>query len=135
MAFGRKSKKKFWLSFAFGIFPDFAAFAIPFIVNIIYIIIGKVEFKVPPSHHIDFPWIHYIYSFTHSIIIWSTVFLLLWLIFRKPILACFARLIHIILDIFTHSLAFFATPFLWPISDWKFDGIPRSNPWIFFGNW
>jgi len=41
---------------------------------------------------------------------------------------------HIILDFFTHSIEFFPTPILWPISDFKFDGIPWSNPIVFFAN-
>ena len=30
---------------------------------------------------------------------------------------------HIIVDFFTHSLEFFPTPILWPVSDYRFDGI------------
>jgi hypothetical protein len=70
----------------------------------------------------------------HSVIVWTAVFGILRLIFKKPVVAAYARLFHILLDIPTHSLAFYATPFLWPISSYKFDGIPRSTPWIFFTN-
>jgi len=35
---------------------------------------------------------------------------------------------HIILDFFTHSIQYFPTPILWPISNYRFDGIPWSNP-------
>ena len=41
---------------------------------------------------------------------------------------------HIIVDFFTHSIEFFPTPILWPISDYRFDGIPWSNPYIWFSN-
>ena len=39
---------------------------------------------------------------------------------------------HIILDFFTHSIEYFPTPILWPISDYKFDGIPWSNKLCFW---
>ena len=35
---------------------------------------------------------------------------------------------HIILDFFTHSIQYFPTPIFWPISNYRFDGIPWSNP-------
>ena len=41
---------------------------------------------------------------------------------------------HIIVDFFTHSIEFFPTPILWPVSDYRFDGIPWSNPYIFVSN-
>jgi hypothetical protein len=31
-------------------------------------------------------------------------------------------------------LQFFPTPFLHPFSDWMFDGIRWSNPWVWFTN-
>ena len=37
---------------------------------------------------------------------------------------------HIIVDFFTHSIEFFPTPILWPISDYRFDGVPWSNPYV-----
>ena len=37
---------------------------------------------------------------------------------------------HIIVDFFTHSIDVFPTPIFWPISDFRFDGIPWSNPYI-----
>jgi len=35
--------------------------------------------------------------------------------------------LHIIIDIPTHSYELFPTPFLWPISDFKINGIPWDN--------
>ena len=37
---------------------------------------------------------------------------------------------HIVVDFFTHSIEFFPTPILWPISDYRFDGVPWSNPYV-----
>ena len=41
---------------------------------------------------------------------------------------------HIIVDFFTHSIDVFPTPIFWPISDFRFDGIPWSNPEVWFPN-
>jgi len=38
IAVGRKNKKQFWLSFAFGILPDFVSFGFPFAVTIFLMI-------------------------------------------------------------------------------------------------
>jgi hypothetical protein len=60
--------------------------------------------------------------------------MLLWVIFKKPILEFMAWGLHILVDIPTHSSAFFPTPFLWPLSDFMVDGVGWSSPWIFFPN-
>lgn len=132
---GRTNKKQFWLSFVFGILPDFVAFGIPAIVMVFSIIfLGQAVPDFHTGQHIttSFDYVHTIYTITHSLVTRAVVFGALWLIFKKPILPCFARLFHILLDIPTHSLAFYATPFLWPISNYRFDGIPRHNPQILY---
>ena len=42
--------------------------------------------------------------------------------------------LHLVMDIFTHSDAFFPTPFLWPLSNAHFDGLPWVNPLIYIPN-
>ena len=39
-------------------------------------------------------------------------------------------LIHIVMDIPTHSETFYPTLFLWPLSDWCFNGISWGNIWF-----
>lgn len=134
--FGNKNKKEFRLATAFGVLPDFLSFGLPFAINIITLLSwgnGSI-FGQAGHHNIDAKYINIIYNITHSLIIWAVVFWGLWLIYKRPIKASFARLLHILIDIPTHSLAFFATPFLRPISNYKFDGIPRSNKIIFIPN-
>jgi hypothetical protein len=135
IALGRKNKKQFWLSFAFWILPDLASFGVFSAVTIGMRIRGGWSVEAfDPATHVTPEYVHILYNIFHSVVIWALVFVVLRLIFGKPIKACYARLLHILLDIPTHSLAFFATPFLWPISSYKFDGIPWSNKWIFFPN-
>jgi len=44
-------------------------------------------------------------------------------------------LLHILIDIPTHSYSFYPTPFLWPISQFKFDGISWAIPWFMIANY
>lgn len=37
--------------------------------------------------------------------------------------------LHILLDVPTHARSFYPTPFLWPLSDWTFDGVSWTAPW------
>ena len=133
--FWEKNKKQFWLSAAFGILPDFLAFGLPFAGIIITLLSwGNVAVSKPGVSHYEPKYVYYIYNVTHSLITWAVTFWVIRRIRKKPLKAMYARLLHILIDIPTHSLAFFATPFLWPLSNYKFDGIPRSNKMIFIPN-
>ena len=43
--------------------------------------------------------------------------------------------LHILIDIPTHTYQFYPTPFLWPISTYKFDGISWGTPWFMIVNY
>lgn len=130
--FGNKNKQQFWLSFGFGVLPDLLAFGLPFATTIAGVVFhgNTIAFSNAGIPN----YVHTIYNVSHSLIIWAIVFTVLWLIYKRPIKASYARLLHILVDIPTHSLAFFATPFLWPLSNYQFDGIPWSNKIIFIPN-
>ena len=42
--------------------------------------------------------------------------------------------LHILVDFPFHSIDYFPTPILWPIFDFKFNGIPWSNKYIWYSN-
>jgi len=133
--FGNKNKKEFRLSAAFGILPDFLSFGLPFVgIAITLLSWGDITAFRPWMPHNEPSYVHVIYNVTHSLIIRALVSGVLRRINKKPVKASFAWLLHILIDIPTHSLAFFATPFLRPLSNYKFDGIPRSNKMIFIPN-
>lgn len=97
--------------------------------------VDRPNFGVGPHDPNSFPSIIYIlYNITHSLIIFGAIFLIVWMILKKPFLPLFAWGIHIILDIFTHSFEFFPTPFLWPISNFKIDAWIWGSYWIFIPN-
>lgn len=135
LGFGRRSRSSFWLAFFFGIAPDLLSFGI-------FTAMTFLGFSEHPDwssgNHPDpsqIPlYVHSIYDVTHSLVVFSVVFGLIWLIRKKPLYELCAWGLHILLDIPTHSNGFFPTPFLWPLSDFTVNGIPWSHPVIFIPN-
>ena len=132
IAFGRKRRSLFWWSFGFGVMPDLFSFGI---------FTGMVQLGMAsgPDWGNGLPdpaaipqYIHALYNVTHSLIIFSAVFGLVWLLRKKPFLPLLAWGLHILVDIPTHSTAFFPTPFLWPVSDFSINGINWSRPIILY---
>ncbi len=128
---GRKNRKSFWLSFLFGISPDLFSFGIFTFARVLQMEgggFGKPELASIPNY------VHTLYDITHSYIVFSVVFLLVWAILKRPLWEMTAWAFHIFLDMFTHSARFFPTPIVWPFSDTSIDGVPWSEPQIFFTN-
>jgi len=133
---GRSSRKSYWTAFAFGVAPDVIAFG-PFMVTRLmdqgpefFSHLGKrPELATIPEY------VHSIYSVTHSLVVFALAFAIVWAIRRKPMMEMLAWGLHICMDIPTHSLKFFPTPFLWPVSDFHVNGTPWSSPYIFFPDW
>jgi hypothetical protein len=123
----KKKKFNFWQAAFFGMFPDIISFVIPLVIFSIIIVFQSgfnishlsTAIESPPYSSI----IDMLYNISHSIIIFAVVFLIVWLIFRKPIYILFGWLLHILIDIPTHRIGHFATPFLWPISNFKINGL------------
>jgi membrane-bound metal-dependent hydrolase YbcI (DUF457 family) len=132
---GRSSRKSFWIAFLFGVAPDVFAFGPRFVVNLVTQ--GSEFFRHlgrrPELSEIP-DYVFQLYNISHSLVVFAVVFAALWLLRGKPMWEMCAWALHILVDIFTHSLAFFPTPFLWPISDVRFNGHPWSDPMIWFPN-
>jgi hypothetical protein len=135
IATGRRNKKDFWKSFAWGSMPDIIPFAPFFIINIFQMLFGDGKsFFGPPDIATIPEYVFKLYSVTHSYFTFLFVFLIIYLIYKKPNWLMIGWPIHITMDIFTHSKAFFPTPFLWPFSNYRFDGTPWSHWYIFIPN-
>ena len=134
---GRKSKKSFWTAFTFGVFPDAFAFGLP-ISHLLFSMItgGPADFmRGPEDGYANIPsYVFSLYNISHSLVIFLSIFLIVWAIRKKPMWEMGAWGFHVLLDIFTHSDKFFPTPFLWPLSSYTFDGISWGQPMIFFPN-
>lgn len=134
---GNFTKKKFWTAFAFGVAPDLFSFGILFVDHVARAIFTGAVFRPPEpgSGYADIPqYVFSAYNATHSLVIFIALFCFLWAYFKKPVWESLAWGLHILVDIPTHSYAFFPTPFLWPLFDLKFNGWSWGSPWIFFPN-
>jgi hypothetical protein len=133
VAFGRKNRKNFWWAFLIGMLPDLLAFGPFWIMTTL----GLAE---RPNWHGGHPadsipqYIYSIYNVTHSLLIFVAVFFLIFLIRKKPFWLLGAWGLHILVDIPSHSFDFFPTPFLWPVSNFKVNGIHWGDPIIFVPN-
>ncbi|HEY0221145.1 MAG TPA: hypothetical protein VGC58_02905 [Candidatus Paceibacterota bacterium] len=135
VAFGKRSKRDYIISFLFGVGPDLFSFGILFVSIILGfsdMSFGKIE---PPNYPVIPEYVHHLYNLTHSLVLYGIFFATLWFLGKKS----FSKLtlgwpLHILVDIPTHSSAFFPTPFLWPASSFYINGIPWSEPYIFFPN-
>lgn len=76
-----------------------------------------------------------IYNFSHSLIVLGLLLLLLFFLFKRLRPWLWLGIpygLHIVMDIFTHER--YLTPFLFPISDYTFEGISWGRPIIFYPN-
>lgn len=118
------------LALFFGAMPDLFSFGLLLLINLFN---GSYE-PGPPKLETIPAWVSINYSITHSFVICLPIIGLMALYRRDIAFAMLAWPFHILLDIPTHSQAFFPTPMLWPVSDFTVNGIPWSNPWIWFPN-
>lgn len=127
-AFGRRSRKAFAAAAGISLLPDLLTeglFGALFLAGI-----GNMPGWDQGHPNITaFPmWAQHLYSFTHSLVAFAAVFLVLWAIRRRPVWIAGAWGLHILIDIPTHGLELFPTPFLWPLSTYRFDGVGWHHP-------
>lgn len=147
MALNKKLHKQLsvrWAAF-FSIFPDVFSFAPAFLWMIGSLAFGTMAFSdfpqpddVEPAQRdtlFIFRVTAQLYQFTHSIVIFFIVFALVHLVLRRPVWEMGAWLLHIFIDIPTHSYQFYPTPFLWPFSGVMVDGISWGVPWFMILNY
>jgi membrane-bound metal-dependent hydrolase YbcI (DUF457 family) len=128
VAFGRRSRKLFALAAGISILPDLLTeglFGLLLLLNVG----GMPGWEHGHPNITDYPiFAQTLYNSTHSLLMFILVFGLIWLLARRPIWIVAAWGLHILIDIPTHSLALFPTPFLWPLSDFKVNGISWDSP-------
>ena len=125
-------KKKYrWLSTLFGILPDVLSFGILFVLNLVN---GNFHRGRPDINSLP-KWLFASYNLTHSFVMFVFVFLIVYILTKKWFWPLTAWAIHILIDIPTHSFRFFPTPFLWPLSNYMFDGISWGTPWFMLVNY
>lgn len=134
VAFGRKKKIDYMAAVFFGAMPDIFSFGIYMVARILGFSPQLDWSKNHPTNDLVPTYVHHLYDITHSLIVFGIIFGLVYLFRKKPFWPLSAWGLHILMDIPGHSYSFFPTPFLWPISDFRVNGISWGNPIIFFPN-
>ena len=132
---GRKSRRSFWLAFFFGIAPDLFSFGI-FTASVWLGLASGLDWgSRHPDPSLIPSYVQSLYNVTHSLVIWTLVFALVWIVYRKLPWVLGAWGLHILCDIPTHSTRFFPTPFLWPFNTPYVNGIPWARPTFMIANY
>lgn len=135
-----KRRVNIWAAMLWGMFPDLFAFSIPFFFIIGSVVFGNGSFGDFGPPHAGEPmgrdsiWMFQLssslYNISHSLFVFSLVFLGVWAYFKQARLELLGWLLHIVMDVPTHTYAFFPTPVFWPFFDWKFDGMHWGQAWF-----
>jgi hypothetical protein len=126
-----------------GMFPDLFAFTQTFLMMLW---LRFVDGIAPSGHYLIFSNTlrdalpvflrpDELYHYSHSLVIFSLVFGLVWWLRRSPSLVMLGWSLHILLDIPTHRAGRYGTPFAWPLSDYRFDGTSWGQDWFMMLNW
>jgi hypothetical protein len=134
--FFTRGRRKFLAAVLIGMAPDLLSFGVFHVTHPGWITLrlaGKIS--GPPALSILPPYVFYSYSVTHSLLIFTAAYCLLWLARKNPPWLLAPWLLHIVCDIPTHTASYFPTPFLWPFPTPFVDGIPWSTPWFMAVNY
>jgi hypothetical protein len=112
-------------------FPDVLAFGPAVVTGLWLRLFGGLNAASADGHglphvHIGLP----LYPAGHSLIVFLLVFGIASILARRLLFEMLGWLLHILIDIPTHSFSYYATRFLWPISDYRIDGIAWWTPWF-----
>lgn len=145
VAANRRWRRRIRLHWAalWGVFPDLVAFTPSFLLGLW----GAATGRAPITNRFFFlrhgmtdalPGFlrpEALYHFSHSLVFFGLVFGVAWWLRRLPALAMLGWPLHILMDIPTHRAGRYGTPFLWPLTDYRFDGISWGQRWFMVLNW
>ena len=142
--FGGK-KLSAWRAALWGVFPDVFAFALGFMWFFWNIAFGAMTVAdLPRPDDVEpaardtlliFRITSMLYNMSHSLVLFFLVSVIVVALLRRVPWEMGGWLLHIFIDIPTHSYRFYPTPFLWPLSEWKFDGFSWGTPWFIIVNY
>jgi hypothetical protein len=121
-----------WAAF-WGIFPDLFAFTVPLGLLLWQRAAHLAQAGPHGVPHLPLAW--QLYQISHSLVTFSAVFGIAWMIARRPVLELLGWALHILIDMPTHTVRFFPTPFLWPVSSYRVSGISWANRWFMLVNY
>lgn len=112
-------------------FPDVLAFGPPVAVGLWLRLTGGGD--APSAHGGHLPHVNLglpLYPLGHSLLVFLLVFGVTAILARRIVFEMLGWLLHILIDIPTHSFSYYATRFLWPLSGYRIDGIAWWTPWF-----
>lgn len=123
VVFIKRSRRERWLAILFALLPDFVSFGPHFVNSVVN---GSFGHR-PDLERID-SFVIQSYNLTHSLVIALGAVVVITALLRRfhPLLLAWP--LHVVIDIFSHSRAFFPTPFLFPFSDFTVNAISWGNP-------
>ncbi len=110
-----------------AVFPDVIAFGPAIAAGLWLRLTGSSSSHV----HLGVP----LYPAAHSLLVFLPAFGLAALLARRIVYEMLGWLLHILIDIPTHSFSYYATRFLWPVSDFRIDGIAWWTPWFWIATY
>lgn len=113
---------------AWTMFPDLFAFT-PMAIAVIWNRLSGAS-RLPHVHTVAG---FNLYELSHSFVVFFLVFAAASLLLRRPVWEMLGWALHIAIDIPTHSR--YTTPFLWPLSDYRFRGVGWWEPWFMAVNY
>lgn len=122
-----------WTAF-WATFPDLLAFGPMITAALVLRLAGNsrtAEGRALPHLHLGLP----LYSAGHSLIVFAVVFAVTSMVARRFVLGMLGWLLHILIDIPTHSFSYYATRFLRPVSDYRLDGLAWWTPWFWISTY
>lgn len=124
--YASEKAQRYWAVF-FGVMPDLVSFTPAFL----YMVFSGNHFGIEAfnSGIWVYRWAAASYNITHSLIVFIVAMVVVTVIRRgKQYWPLWGWALHILIDIPSHK-GFYETPFLYPISNYKFDhGIPWAHP-------
>lgn len=122
--FGGKTRWQWRGAFLLGMAPDIIAFG-PFLATQFF----RSEWTPFPSY------VYSSYNVTHSLVVWAAAVAGLWLFRGRFPWVLGAWGLHVVCDIPLHELAFFPTPYLWPLPTPLINGVRWAQPAIMLPNY
>jgi len=142
-----KPRINVWVMALWGMFPDLFSFTITFMWLIWGLVFGGLALGQFGTNHPPLAeplsqntaWVFHLsgvlYNVSHSLIIFAIVFFAVWAYFKQARLELLGWLLHILIDVPTHTYVFYPTPVFWPVFDWKFSGFSWGQPWFIILNY
>ena len=90
------------------------------------------EPALPPA--VEF-WSHHLHCVAHSAIVAAALTLAIWARWRTLWMPLLGWWSHIVIDVFTHSADYYASPVLYPLTERGFDGLAWNTPWFMLLNY